>query len=70
MAQVFKALLSGVDRREDQQSEVCSDDIPQDDATEDFADDPLEENINHFTNIFDEEEETEEVNMSQHPYNT
>ena len=32
--------------------------------------DSLEENINHFTEIFDEEEENQEVNMSQHPYNT
>ncbi len=34
-------------------------------------DEPLEETINHFMNIFDdEEEETEEINMSLHPYNT
>ena len=59
VAQVFKALLSGMDRKEDQQSEVCSDDVPQDDVIEELIEDLLEENINHFTNIFDEQEEIE-----------
>ena len=36
---------------------------------EDILDDPLGDSINHYLCIFDKGEETEEVNITQHPYN-
>ncbi len=71
VANVLKALMSNPDKRDDQQSEVFFDDVPQEEIEEDVSEDPLGETINHFTNIFDEEEEeVGEVKFSQHPYNT
>jgi len=70
VANVLRALMTSAGNQNDQNTEDCPEEIPEEETDEDSPDDPLGDSINHYSYIFDEAEEAEEVNMSQHPYNT
>ena len=71
VANVLKALISAPDTHDDSNA----DDFPEEEFIEgneeDDPDDLHTQNINHFWDLFEEQdEEVENVNVSQHPYNT
>lgn len=71
MANVLKALISALDSHDDSNAN----DFPKEEFIEgneeDHPDDLHTQNINHFWDLFEEQdEEVENVNVSQHPYNT
>jgi len=62
--------MTSADNQNDQNVKDFPKEIAKEETNEDSPDDPLRDSINHYSYIFDECEEAEEVNMSQHPYNT